>query len=55
MARVTMRHEWPDGGVTSVSVTFEDSYPDAMARAVDETLRCWDSAVTEDAGDADVE
>jgi hypothetical protein len=49
MARVTMRHEWPGGGVTSVSVTFEDSYPDAMARAVDECARCWGYAVAEDA------
>ena len=51
MARVTMRHEWPDGGATQVSITFEDSYPDAMARAVDETARGWAHAVVEDVGD----
>lgn len=33
MATVTLRHTWPDGSITEVSIEVRDSYPDCIAEA----------------------
>ena len=48
MATVTITHRWADESVTCVEVEFEDSYPLAMERAMDEALRGIGSLVVED-------
>jgi len=54
MAEVTISQHWPDdGGVTYVLIDFEDSYPDAMERAVDQALRAWMVAVGAEEEDVD--
>ena len=51
MATVTITHRWADEAVTCVEVAFEDSYPLAMERAMDEALRAMGALVIEDEGD----
>jgi hypothetical protein len=52
VATVTITQHWPDeGGCTAVEIDFDDSYPDAMSRAVDEALRAWLTATGADTDD----
>lgn len=52
MATIVISQIWPgDGGETKIAIYFEDSYPLAMERAMDEALRGWLTATGADADD----
>lgn len=53
MAKVRIVHQWPDGGVTIVTVKADTSYPDALAEAKRIALDAFAEAVDSLAGTDD--